>query len=220
MLSLANSAKQRDPIILSDKVLEQSTVLAMMLDIVYTLKVDCARYKTVYKVLGLAEKWELESILRLIKLELQRYNLDCDTRRFKMFELSLEFKDPSLISHWVKKYHHINWEKHSGPFVPWISRRSYEEAVQGLKDVCEIGGAGIFEVGGWAYQTLLVTPPTVVWALLRATHLGTTQAAEIDYDVVAEEFEKLLTRACKLYFTCPLPNYDQSADIQTNRNQM
>jgi hypothetical protein len=219
MLSLANSAKQRDPITLTDKVLERSAVLEMMLDIVYTQEVDCLQYITLHKVLGLAGKWEFEFVPRLIKSELQRHDLDVKRRKFQIFELSLLFKDPSLIARWVNAYHHVTWDAPVGIFYSCDVRQDYEEAAQGLKNVLEIGGAGIFEVGGWGYQRFLRTSPTVIWALLRATRLDTTRAAKIDYDVVAKEFEKLLTLACKL--SClHTTMYDRSADTQTNRNQI
>ena len=62
-----------------------------------------------------------------------------------------------------------------------------------------IGGARSFDVGTWSYGDLLLTPPTVLWALLRATQIGTTTPAKIDPGKIADEFERLLTLACECF---------------------
>jgi hypothetical protein len=120
----------------------------------------------------------------------------------------------------VEQHHHVTWNSGRKTQTGVFSKAGYfEEPAPGLKDEsASVVGTGMYEPGGWGYKVFLNTSPTVIWALLRATHLGTTDPADIDYDVVAKEFKRLLTLACKPH-PHP-PTYKQSADIQTSRNQM
>jgi len=80
-------------------------------------------------------------------------------------------------------------------------RDAFEEPATGLVGEGEVDGGEIFDVGTWSYGHLLLTSPTVVWALLRAIHIGTITPAELDHEKVAKEFERLLTLACKSSWT-------------------
>jgi len=103
-----------------------------------------------------------------------------------------------------RRRHDVNWGKSLK--YPAISRfqdnslirQVYDEATPGLLSEDFMEGGRVFDVATWSYGSFLLTPPTVLWALLRATHVGTTRPATIDSDKVADEFERLLKLACKL----------------------
>jgi hypothetical protein len=85
-------------------------------------------------------------------------------------------------------------------------RQVYEDPAPALVDQSWVAGGRAFEVGTWSYADFLLTPPTVLWALLRAEHVGTTKPAKLEHGKVAEEFERLLTLACKFPLILIIPS--------------
>lgn len=202
MFALPRSAAQQDPIYLSDEVMERGPNVECLLDIVYTMDtsvIDCGQ---VYSVLDLAKKWSFDKVRQAIHNVLpnpNRYN-------FHRFQVSIKLEDPKLIAGFVKRDHHVVWNNASGgsPADFFANNRRYRPLyggpAPGLIEIDAMNGGKLFEIGTWRYIQILLTPPTVVWALLRATHVGTITPAKINYDKVAEEFERLLTLACTSSF--------------------
>ena len=197
---MPDSAARRDPIYLTDERLEQSGVLDELLDIMYAFEMEKTG-RLSYAVIELAEKWDFAQVLLAIRqhLPLPKSNLNL----FGRFQLSIKLKDPSLIAGFPRRKHDVNWI--NSPSEPAIDnfrrkhlvRQVHDEAAPGLLNESFVGGGRMYDAATWAYGDFLLTPPTVLWALLRATYVGTTKAAEIDHKKVADEFERLLTLACE-----------------------
>lgn len=208
MLSMPNSAARKDPIYLTDEKLEKSITLKCLLDVMYTLETSVIDTSEVYAVLDLAEKWDFQHVRHAIRRDLPHSN----TYMFPRFQVSLKLKDPKLIAGFVKRDHDVVWSHPSkGDSSPEkffdIHRRTrhvYEDPLPGLKGEGRVPDARVFDVGTWPYTHFLLTPPTVIWALLRATHVGTTTPAKIDHKKVGNEFERLHTLACEFSSSLPL----------------
>jgi hypothetical protein len=201
MLSMPDFAVRRDHIYLTDEKLEESCVLEILLDIMYTLKTTDMGKVIMFAVCDLADKWDFELVRHIIRQDLSQH----DSTRYKSrrFHLSIKFKDPSLIAGFFRHEHSSLWS--ASPTDSAIDnfrkqrlvRPVYDEAAPALlKETC-VGGGRMFDAATWSYGNFLLTPPTVLWALLRATYVGTTKPAEIDHNRVANEFERLLKLACE-----------------------
>ena len=201
MLSLPNSAAQRDPIFLTDQKTETALVLRSLLNIVYKMDMSVIDYTTVYGVIAFAEKWDFEHVLELIRREISNFDRQADNY-FHYFQLSSRLQEPRIAASWLKRYLCTIWNHEDrSPREDFQSQIKYrdpfDEPATGLLDEGTVKGGRCFDVGTWAYGSVILTSPTVLWALLRATHVGTTTPAAIDSEKVAEEFERLLTLACK-----------------------
>lgn len=198
---MPDSAARRDPIYLTDERLEHSGVLEELLDIMYAFEMKKTS-RLSYAVIELAEKWDLAQVLLAIRqhLPLPKSNINL----FSRFQLSMKLKDASLIAGFPKRKSHVTWLDSSAFSAIEDFRRKrlarrqvYDEAAPALLNESYVGGSRMFDAATWSHSSFLHTPPTVLWALLRATYVGTTTPAEIDSDKVADEFERLLTLACK-----------------------
>lgn len=217
MLSLPSSPDQRDHIRLSDRYLEQSRVVKVMLDIIYTMDVDFRAVEELVLVVDLAEKWDFQHVPKLIQRELHRCDFKTVKSRWQTFKLSTRLKDPVLMARCVDQHHTSRWShKPSTPTGVLTKHQISEEPAPGLKDESSrLDGVGMYEVGGWGYKAFLRKSPTVIWALLRAIHVGTIEEAEIDHNKAAKEFERLLTLACEPHIN--RQTHQQTADIQTSQ---
>jgi hypothetical protein len=202
MLSMPHSSARKDPVYLTDEKLERSGVLKVLLDIMYTLKTADIDALVMFAVLDLAEKWDFDHVRHTIRRDSADHGSSKCT--FHLFELSIKFKDPSLIAGFPRSRHNAKWTNSpTGSAIDTFRRRDlirqvYDEAAPGLLNQSYVGGGRIFDAATRAYGDFLLTPPTVLWALLRATYVGTTVLpAKIDSDKVADEFERLLKLACK-----------------------
>jgi len=197
---MPDSAARRDPIYLTDERLEQSGVLDELLDIMYAFEMGKTG-RLSYAVIELAEKWDFAQVLLAIRRHLS--HRDSYEYTFHRFQLSIKLKDPSLIAGFPRSKHDVEWiDSPTDPAVDnfrrnRLIRHVYEEAAPGLLNENCVGGGLVFDIATWPYGDFLLTPPTVLWALLRATHVGTTTPAKIDTDKVADEFERLLKLACE-----------------------
>jgi hypothetical protein len=202
MLSMPNFAVRRDPIYLTDEKLEHSDVVETLLDIMYTLKTANIDTSVMFAVLDLAEKWDFDHVRHTIRRDLSYHG--SNEYMFHHFQLSTQFKDPSLIASFVTRGHDVIWDDdQSCSLIEYFARQRlvrqvYDEPAPDLLNQSDVVGSRMFEVGTWSYGNFLLTPPTVLWALSRATYVGTTTPAKIDHKKVADEFERLLKLACKL----------------------
>jgi hypothetical protein len=200
MLSMPGSAARRDPIYLTDERLEQSGVPDELLDIMYAFEMEQTSRMS-YAVIELAEKWDFAQVLLAIRRHLPHHKSNIDM--FSRFQMSNKLKDASLIAGFLKRKYLVSWLDSSTVSAiddfrqNRLIRLVYDEAAPGLLNESFVGGARLFDVATWAYGDFLLTPPTVLWALLRATYVGTTKPAKIDSDKVAVEFRRLLTLACE-----------------------
>jgi hypothetical protein len=209
MLSMPkpSSTSERTVIHIWDTMLEHSWALEPLLDVVYTMDMRFLDHELrAHLVLDLAEKWDFAQARALIHAALSRRVHSPEPPSFRRdFGLSLKSKDPKLASACIKGYKDKRWgpsttsaEKDGDlPFSKRTIRPKYDDPAPGLEGSGAISGGKIVDLGAWGYNRFLQVPPSAVWALLRATHVGTTKPAEIDPDKVAEEFERLLTLACK-----------------------
>jgi hypothetical protein len=194
------AAAQRDPIHLRDKQLEIADNVGYLLDMVYTMEVDVLDY-TVFPLLRLAAKWECELIRKVIHRELDR--APQDEYAFHRFNVAIGLKEPQLSAGFLKHWHDLIWGGDPNPnprerlAAQRNARETYEPPAPGLVNVGYLEGGKMFEPGTIGYGAFLLISPTVLWALYRATHVGTTTPAKIDHNKVAKEFERLLTLACE-----------------------
>ena len=199
---MPDSAARRGPLYLTDAKLERSEVVEHLLDIIYTFENKYVGSR-LFAVIDLAEKWDFAQVLHTIRRDLS--NLDARADTFLRFQLSIKLKEPRAIANCLRRRHSVAWRDIRGDpqanrFVSYQTTRSvYDEAAPKLLDEDFIGGNRVFDVATWSYGSFLLTPPTVLWTLLRATHVGTTSPAQIDHDKVADEFERLLTLACECF---------------------
>jgi len=208
MLSLPNSAAQRDPIFLTDEKIETYLVLKYLLNIVYKMDMSVIEYINVYGVIGLAEKWDFEHVLELIRREISNFDRQ-PGKYFHYFSLSSRLQEPRIAASWLKRYLCTVWKvwnhDDGSPGEDFQSqiefRDPFDEPATGLLDEGIVEEGDCSDVGTWSYCNVLFTSPTVLWALLRATHVGTITPAEIDSEKVAKEFERLLTLARKSSWT-------------------
>jgi hypothetical protein len=198
---MPNFAVRRDPIYLTDETLERSRVLKILLNIMYTLETTEIYSGEMFTVLDLADKWDFEHVRHTIRRDLSQHE---STRyKFRRFYLSIRLKDPSLIAGFPRHEHNFVWSASRTDSAidsfrkQRLVRPVYDEAAQGLLNESFVGGGRMFDAATWSYGAFLLTPPTVLWALLRATYVGTTTPAKINSDRVADEFERLLTLACE-----------------------
>jgi len=203
MLSMPSSTAQRDAIRLSDEMLEHSWVLEALLGIVYTSDLKfLAKIDRAYLVIDLADKWDFVHIRPAVHGAMGRdtYNKSTSSR----FEMALKLKDAKLAASWIRSHHNVSWTQAStdnsnnlDPFTGVDVSPDFEDRAPALQDCLAMPGERVFDIGTWAYWRFLKLSPTTAWALLRATHVGTTQHAKLDHNKVATEFERLLTLACE-----------------------
>lgn len=199
---MPNTATQTDPIYLTDEKLEREVVLSKLLDVVYDMDTSVINFDCAFAVLDLAEKWEFDHVRELIRLALSHYK--SKEHMFHRFHISIRLKDPDSMSGFIEREHSTKWttEPGLGTTSERLSRKrfyqqAHEKPAPGLLDADFAAGGRTFEAGTWSYGDFLLTSPTVLWALLRATHVGTTTPARLDHGKVAKEFERLLTLACE-----------------------
>jgi hypothetical protein len=194
-------AVRRDTIHLTDEKLERSRVLKILLDIMYSLETTEIYSGEMFTVLDLADKWDSAHVRHTIRRDLSQH----DSTRYKSrrFHLSIRLKDPGLIAGFPRHEHDFVWSASRTDSAidsfrkQRLVRPVYDEAAPGLLNESFVKGGRLFDAATWSYGAFLLTPPTVLWALLRATYVGTTKPAKIDHEKVADEFERLLTLACK-----------------------
>ena len=208
MLMNPDATAKRDPIYMTDDKLENASVLGILLDIMYTLEISDVSSVDMFAVLDLADKWDFDHVRHTVYRDHPNYrdgHRENNKHLFRRFHLSIKSKDPSLIAGFTRRDHNIKWRKFPQKSAIWrfrrdsVSRPLYDEEAPGLLNEDRIEGARSFDVGTWSYGDLLLTPPTVLWALLRATQIGTTTPAKIDPGKIADEFERLLTLACEFF---------------------
>jgi len=206
MLSMPSSTAQRDAIHLSDEMLEYSWVLEALLGVVYSL--DMKFVEGIVRaslVLDLAEKWDFLHVRPLISGKVLQSTFIADNPLADEFELSLKLRDPKLASAVLLEHFDICWagpseeQEDSSPFSSSDVQRRYDECSPNLNNAFQYGSIGerLFDLGTWGYDRFLRTPPTAIWSLLHAMHVGTTQKAKYDVNKVSKEFERVLTLACE-----------------------
>jgi len=211
LLSMPNSGPdpKRAAIELSDPMLEHSWVLEPLLDIVYTGDTSLIdEMRRTRLVLDLADKWEFGQARALIHGAVStRVLTEAGGWSIKAnLSLCIRLKDPKLVAACIRAHRNETWSTSRSkkpepnlapPFSNDSLRRSYDGCAPGLKKIRSLQSTQVLDLGTWAYMNFLQIPPTIVWAMLRATHLGTTKMATIDHEKVLPEIEKLLTLACE-----------------------
>ena len=213
MLSIPNPGPdpKRAPIELSDPMLEHSWALAPLLRVVYngdTSLIDEMRRTRL--VLDLADQWEFAQARTLVHGAVStRVLTDAGGWSIKAtLSLCIRLNDPKLVAACIRAYRNETWSTSRSkkpepnrdlPFSSASLRQTYDEAALGLTSFGPLKGSQVLDLGSWGckHKGFLKIPPTIAWAMLRATHLGTTKIAIIDHEKVSEEFEKLLTLACE-----------------------
>jgi hypothetical protein len=198
------SSTKRDPIELLDPMLEHSWVLESLLGVIYDLNMDfLSDGLRVHLVLDLADKWEFTKARALVHGAIAQDVFHRKGSITERFEISLKLKDPRMAATWIREFSTKVWgsslveSEWVLPFSKDSIRRMYDDSAAGLRPISAAAGGRIWDLGTWRYETFLKLPPTAVWALLRAVYVGTERTAQIDYNEVAEELERLLTLACK-----------------------
>jgi len=209
MLSIPNpgSDPKRAPIELSDPMLEHSWALEPLLDIVYTMDTSLIdELRRTYLVLDLADKWEFVQARALIHAAVSTRVLTKARSIKATLSLCIRLKDPKLVAACIRAYRNETWSvPHPTKPDPDLDllfskdsiRQNYDERAPNLANFASLKGAKVLDLGTWRYTSFLQIPPTIVWAMLRATHLGATKMAIIDHEKVLHELEKLLILACE-----------------------
>jgi hypothetical protein len=173
------------------------------LDIVYTSEpAGCQNIELAFQVITLATEWECEAVLKILKKDLAIQALINNTQGPSNDHLRLAYKlgDFHLMALIAQG------DRNPGPmFVLSKGPKADGTGVHRLYDRPAAGlvgdSAGIespfFEIGGFSYDEFLRLPPTVVWALARSIYLARVDHGEVDVNVMAQLFEKLLRSACK-----------------------
>ena len=211
MLSIPNAGPdpKRAPIKMSDPMLEHSWALEPLLDIVYTMNSgvlsDAPR---THLVLDLADKWEFAQARVLIHAAVS-------TRIFtgagpwtyeQTLKLCIRLKDVKLAAACMTASRNEIWSvPHSTkpepnldlPFSKDSIQQNYDEVAPELTSFGPLKGSQVLDLGSWGYKGFLKIPPTIVWAMLRATNLATTRLATVDQQEVSVIFEELITLACE-----------------------
>jgi len=200
---------KRAPIELSDPMLEHSWALEPLLDIVYngdTSLIDEMRRTRL--VLDLADKWEFAQARALIRGAVStRVFTEAGGWSIKAnLSLCIRLEDPKLVAACIRAYRNETWSSSRSkkpepnrdlPFSSASLRPTYDEAAPGLTSFGPLKGSEVLDLGSWGYKGFLKIPPTIVWAMLRATNLATTKLATVDQQEVAVIFEELITLACE-----------------------
>lgn len=199
--SIAQSPSQRDPIILTDLLIEHSWILESLLDAVYELEVTCLNdYRRARAVVDLAEKWCFGHVLKLIKQHFEHGKCNGSRLSSDRLAFALVLKDQSQANACVEAWRARRWGvgkaavrpgdlealfKASEPYL-------YDEPVRYLLGHNAIVGAQSFDLGTWGYRKFLQLRPSVVWAILRARQNATTSESVVDGEVFQDKFAELL----------------------------
>ena len=207
MISLANSSSQRDPINLTDPLMENSDVVLQVLDIVYTLGISAETIEDdvdlVKYAIDFARKWEMTMVIDIVHKELSRI-IDSKTgtsSHFEHFLVALHLGDNDFAAEMYAGCEDEEWEGGAGDGLD----KAHEEDKHYLSDkrsadlfrkdglVISLGG-DIFNMGRMPYGAFLQIPPTVVWIILRAQEIAALMPEE---GAAKENVQVLLNRACE-----------------------
>jgi hypothetical protein len=178
-------------------------VVKNLLDIIYTSEpTGCQNIELAFQLITMATEWECEAVLKILKKDLTIQALINNTEGPSNDHLRLAFKlgDHHLMALIAQR------DRAPGPmFVlskghkldPTGVHKIYDRAAAGLAGSSAGIESPFFEIGGFSYAEFLRLPPTIVWALARSTYLARKDYGEVDVDVMAQHFEKLLKSACK-----------------------
>lgn len=178
-------------------------VVKNLLDIIYTSEpVGCHNIDLAFQVITMATKWECEAVLKILKKDLAIQALINSTNGPSTAHLRLALKlgDHHLMALIAQR------DRDPGPrFVLTKDSKTDPTGVHKLHDKPAAGileaSAGLespfYELGGLSYADFLKLPPTVLWALARATYLARVDHGEVDEKVMAGHFETLLKQACE-----------------------
>jgi len=201
LLSIAQSPSQRDPIILTDLLIEHSWILESLLDAVYELEVTCLNdYRRARAVVDLAEKWCFGHVVKLIKQHFQLGKCDGSGMSSERLAFALALKDQVQANACLEAWHASRWSAGEAAVRPGdlgiLLRASepylYDEPVPDLLGYSTIIGAEIFDLGTWDYRLFLQLRPSAIWAILRAREKATTSESVVDGAVFQDECAKLL----------------------------
>jgi hypothetical protein len=175
-------------------------VLASLLDSVYELEVTCLDdYDEARAVIELAEKWDFDHVVKLIKNHFHSGKCDASNLSVKRFTLAmaLNMKDPAKKC--VETWQGSSWgasstakSEKAKAFPQARGRYLRDNPVEALMPSPTLPQTAVFDLGTWGYKIFLELPPTTVWAILRARHLATTVPCVVDGTKFQAEFGKLL----------------------------
>jgi hypothetical protein len=220
MIALASSHSQRDPIHLSDAILENSKIIEKALDIIYTYRYDVDLIKSevnlIKFVIDFAKKWEITMITDIISRGLSseiKHDLDDGNgQHFEQFLVALHLGDNKLAARAfrVASYHERWASENEEQMLARKADEMRESETIGthyLSDVearglsgndlslaCRDGG--LFNFGAMPYKEFLKIRPTMIWIILRSEILKLERGNDSDEEIVLE----LLDKACKCSF--------------------
>jgi len=196
LLSIAQTPSQRDPIIFTDKVIEQSWVVGSLLDSVYQREVTCLGNRNGTRaVIDLAEKWDFHHVVKLVRFHFR--NDKTDQLSGRRLTLAMALNEKEIATESVKTWHTGIWKPSPSvvqekPVPAFDSIYLHGSPVAELLGERTIDGGKVHELGTSGYRSYLGLSPTTAWALLRARHLATTVPCEVDGAKFKAEFAKLL----------------------------
>jgi len=217
MISMAQSATQRDPIVLTGEWVESSRIVKMALDIIYTLEmedIDETSARTYMFVVDFAKKWDIDLISKVIRKAIQATLKVKGCAALELLLLSSRLNDNSLAT-LAFAAHGENWPADvtdtSGP-GPNTDTAGLDENSPRLLPLCyqsehlpsfpggerSFGGVP-FDLGASWHQDFLQIPPTIVWIILKSQHL-----AAHDKTPAKDHFKRLMDNACKHPAGCGL----------------
>jgi len=207
MISLAQSRKQRDAIVLTDQWMECSRVVKRALGIIWTLEVgalDSYNTNTLLYVLDFAEKWDIPMIPKLMIKEIRRWLKLSQCPAFDLLQLSLKLKSNELSAEVIGTKLRQSWQanrKYTALSQPASLDRALDvvllpnyrsEIIPSYHDPGHPSDGDTFDFGIMPHSFFLQLPPTVVWAMLRAQHLSKHDAVAMQ-----DHFEALMDLVCE-----------------------
>jgi hypothetical protein len=217
MIALASNFSQRDPIKLTDPLLEHSYVIEQILDIIYSVSIDAETiidYVDVVKfTIDFARKWEMSMITDIIRKELLRVidSKSGASSHFEHFLVALHLGENAIAtSMYMACQRKEEW---SGDASGWKTT-GYDNGTLGKADNSGVvhyhsdkkaaglygvnsGSAAplsgdVFNFGIMPYHVFLDLSPTVVWIILRAQEIGKMKTKSVNCAI-----QELLDMACK-----------------------
>lgn len=171
---------------LTDPDIEDSSVLSSVLDLVYGKEIDVSwrgpANKSAPCIVLALQKYDCKNALTLIRLLIRNETLSRHNTGMWLFEAAVLLQDWETCHELIGDSGH--W-KFNGPFG-------------GKDDVDEPrwGVMGAMNPVNWSTSRFERTPARVTRALLRGIEKGRNRSDDIDWEVVADEFKRILQVSC------------------------
>ena len=184
-------------------------MVKVLLDIIHTSEPDgCRHVPLSFQVIDLATRWECDSVLKILKrdLAIQALINSANGPTSDHLRLAHRLKDHHLMALISQRDRNAEFNFASmiteadhtdGDILP-SAHRLYDTPASKLAGILGVASP-TYEIGGMSYVEFLRLPPTVVWALSRATYLARKDCCQdaVNVDDMGRLFEGMLGLACE-----------------------